>query len=546
LKRKTKKKWLIEPIDQLAIDQGCYVDEAIGQHSIDFLQGFCHQSKGRWAGKLLELMDWQKLFIMRLHGWRMPDGTRRFRTAYLEVAKKNGKSTMVSGLACEGILDPNDGAPEIYLNAVDREQAAIVFDECTRMVQASPELSERLQILKTNGRIIDPIGNGKIQKNSADAPSKDGVNASKTIFDEIHRFKNRDLWDVFRYAGISREEPLRVVITTAGEEEDGPWFEQRDYSEKVNAAVIPDIRHLGVVYRALPDDDVDDPETWRKANPSMGITMTAADFKADLDSARSNPADFANFKRLRLNIVARGEGKFIELHDWDACAESEGLSYGDSVYMGFDLSDRDDLSAMVVATGSLIDGITIACRFWLPEDNIVDLEHRHQVPYREWAREGWITLTPGNTIDRKVIRREILERIEISNIRKDGVPRFTPVKLLFDGYNAHDIAEDLLNDDGLPVEYVRQGFLSLNDPTKTLRELIMSRKLHHAGHPILRWNASNAAIDTDAAGNIKLTKKKSRKKIDGMAALVNCIYGFTQFGDLDASSVYERPGMLAL
>ena len=536
MKRRTKKKWIIEPIDELAIEQGCYVDEDRGQLSIDFLQNFCRQSKGRWSGKLLELMDWQKNFIMRLRGWRNADGTPRFRTAYLEVAKKNGKSTMVSGLACEGILDPNEGAPEIYLNAVDREQAAIVFDECCRMIQASPDLSDRLQILKTNGRIIDPIGNGKIQKNSADAPSKDGVNSSLTIFDEIHRFKNRDLWEVFRYAGISRESPLRIVITTAGEEEEGPWFEQREYSEKVNSAIIPDITHLGVIYRADPADDIEDPATWLKANPSMEITMTEADFRLDLQSAMTNPADLANFKRLRLNIVARGEGKFIELHHWDMCSEEKAIEKDEPVYMGLDLSDRDDLSALVVAAGSLETEVRIGARFWLPEDNIVELEHRHQAPYREWAAQGFITLTPGNTIDRDHIRRDILERAS----------RFDLKKILIDPYNARDLAEDLLNDHGIPVEYLRQGYLTLSDPTKTLRELIMSQRLKHGGHPIMRWHASNAVVEADAAGNVKLSKKKSRKKIDGMAALINAICGFTGFGNLDSSCIYDKPGSLAL
>ena len=182
---------------------------------------------GRWAGKPVKLLDWQRSFIMRLFGWRAQNGLRRFRSAYLEVGKKNGKSTMISALVLYLALADKEGAPEVYLNAVDREQASIVFDETARMVERSPYCSERLEITRSKKRIIDPIGHGKIQANSADAPSKDGVNASTAVFDELHRFKTRELWDVFEYAGVSREQPLKIVITTAGDEEEGPWFEQR-------------------------------------------------------------------------------------------------------------------------------------------------------------------------------------------------------------------------------------------------------------------------------------------------------------------------------
>jgi phage terminase large subunit-like protein len=210
--------------DQLALSQGCYFDEAQGMRPIEFIEKFCRQSKGRWAGKPLTLLDWQRSFIMRLFGWRAPSGLRRFRTAYLEVGKKNGKSTMMSALVIYLLLADKEGAPEIYLNAVDREQASIVFDEAARMVESSPYFTKWLEVTKSKKRIIDPIRHGKIQANSADAPSKDGVNASVLIFDEIHRFKTRELWDVLQYAIVSRQQPLRIVITTAGEEEDPPLW----------------------------------------------------------------------------------------------------------------------------------------------------------------------------------------------------------------------------------------------------------------------------------------------------------------------------------
>jgi phage terminase large subunit-like protein len=517
--------------DHLALSQGCYFDEAEGLRPIEFIERFCRQSKGRWAGKPLKLMEWQRSFIIRLFGWRAPDGKRRFRTAYLEVAKKNGKSTMISALVIYLLLGDNEGAPEVYLNAVDREQASIVFDEAARMVGGSPLLSRRLEVIKSKKRITDPIGHGKIQANSADAPSKDGVNASAAIFDELHRFKTRELWDVFEYAGASREQPLRIVISTAGEEEEGPWFEQREYSEKVNEAVFPDVAHLGVIHRALPDDDFDDPATWRKANPSLGVTINEDDFQKDLAKARNNPAELGNFLRLRLNIVARGAGKFIELSDWDACDGLEQASAGAPCYMGLDLSDRNDLTALVSITGDFQSGFDVECRFWLPRENIAKLERQHQVPYRTWADQGYIILTDGNTIDYDSVKHQIVDIASERNL----------IKLLSDPYNAKKLAEELLNNDGLPVEYVRQGYLSLSDPTKTLHELIMARKIRHGGDPILRWHASNAVVRRDPAGNIKLDKEKSRRKIDAMAALVNAVAGAISHPN-EGDSVYEKRG----
>lgn len=532
--KRIPKKWVRNPSDDLAIAQGCYFDESRGEFVCDFIETFCCQSKGRWVGQLIKLLDWQRDFLMRLYGWRRKDGTRRFRSFYLEIAKKNGKSTLVSCLAIVHIVDAEDGAPEIYLNAVDKEQASIVFDECSRMVAASPELSDRLEVIKSRGRIVDPVGNGKIQKNSADAPSKDGVNASVTIFDEIHRFKNRDLWDVFKHAGASREEPLRGVITTAGEEEDGVWFEERTKSEQINAGAIPNTEHLGVVYRADPGDDIEDPETWRKANPSLGQTITEADFAQALDDAKGSPSEMANFLRLRLNIITGSDAKFIDIANWNTCGGPCYVDPGSECWMGLDLSSNQDLTALACVFGELDGEVKVLMRFWLPKDNIVELERQHQVPYRQWAEKGLITLTPGNIVSKQVVRKEIVALSKLYDLKK----------LLVDPWNAADVNAQMLEDDGLPVEELRQGF-SLSPPTKQLQALILGARLRHNDHPILKWHASNAIAVTDDNQNFKLSKKKSRRKIDGMAALVNAIAAMISTPS-DGPSVYEKRGLIYL
>ena len=321
-------RWIRNPSDELAVREGCTFDEAAGEFVIDFIETFCRQSKGRWGGERLTLLEWQRDFLMRLFGWRRADGRRRFRRFYLEVAKKNGKSTMVSALVLYLLLADGEQAPEVYINACDREQASIVFDEAARMVRASPELDSRLHVVDSKKRIVWPEGNGLLRANSADVASKDGINGSAWIFDELHRQKTREMWDIFEYAGESRDEPLSGTITTAGEDTTGVWHEQREYSEQINAGLIADTAHLGVVYRADPADDLDDPATWRKANPSIGFTIDEDRFGEQLAEAKAVPSKLANFKRLRLNIVTGGENKFTTPEAWQSCGTAPSVEPG--------------------------------------------------------------------------------------------------------------------------------------------------------------------------------------------------------------------------
>ena len=435
-----------------------------GAH-IRFVEQFCRQSKGRWAGRPLELMDWQRHLLMRAFGWKHADGTRRFRTVHVEVPKKQGKSTLTSALALDLAIADGEPAAEVYLNAVDRQQADIVFEECCRMVEASPDLSRRLKTSRHHGTIVDPRTYSKIAKNSADVPSKDGVSASGTIFDEVHRFKNRDMWDVFRFAGASRTQPVTIAITTAGQEGDGLWWELRKHSEDVENGVIADIGHLGLVCRAAETDDLDDPAVWHRANPALGTTMSLEDFRRDYELAKvKGGADWANFLRLRLGIVMRSEGQWIALSNWDACAEPWGQpDRYTPMYVGLDLSSKDDLTAMVALAGDFESGFTVHSRFWLPEDNIASLEARHGAPYRSWCQEGLIDLTPGAVIDQAFIENEIVGIAGHYNVKK----------VYSDPYNAERLAVDLREKHGLPVEFLAQGWRNLSDATKTVQELVL-------------------------------------------------------------------------
>jgi phage terminase large subunit-like protein len=529
------KKWIRTAADERAVAMGCTFDLAAGRHVCDFLATYCRQSKGRWRGLPISLMDWQRDFLMRLFGWRRADGRRRFRRAYLEVAKKNGKSTLVSGLTLYLLL-ADDAAPEVYINASDREQASIIYDEAARMVEASPELAKRLEVIPSKKRIVDPIGHGKIVANSADVPSKDGVNASAVIFDELHRQPNRDLWDIFEYAGASREQPLHISITTAGEDTKGVWHEQREYSEKINAGVLDDITHLGVTYRALPGDDFGKVSTWRKANPSLGVTVDEETFGRELAEAREIPSKWTNFLRLRLGVVSGSTARFVSPERWAACAESHSPEDGRECYIGLDMSSRVDLTALVAIFPDGAGGVDVLTRCWTPSDTLTGRERQDQAPYRVWADEGFLDVCDGGEIDYEAVRAAV---VDLTN-------RFDVRMVAADPWNAKQFLQEC-DRDGIPVLEVRQGFASLSYPTKELERLVVTRRLRHGAHPVLSWCASNAVAQKDGAGNIKLAKDKSHGRIDAMAALVNAVAGWCYTAvDGTEPSVYDTRGVMVI
>jgi phage terminase large subunit-like protein len=473
---------------------------------------------------------------MRLFGWRQENGKRRFRRAFLMAAKKSGKSPLMSAIALYMLLADGEAAPEIYICACDRDQAGIIFREAQRMTQFSPALDKRVDVVES--RKIIMAGHGRIIANSGDAPKLDGLNASCVLWDEVHRQTNRLLWDVMEQSVIARTEPLTIAITTAGESEadDQLWYEMKRYAQQVEAGVILDTTHLGIIYAASEEDDIDDPATWLKANPSLGVTFTADDFRRDLEEAKTSPAKLQNFKRLRLNIVCHSEEHFINLADWDLCSEWNQPAADTPLFLGLDLSSHDDLSALIGLCGDFRNGFDLMAKFWLPEEPIAELEKRHNQPYREWANKGLIDLTPGNAVDFDFIERDIVAIAAQHNL----------IGLAVDPWSASRLSQALENKHGLPVKYVRQGFASLSEPTKTLLDLIVSRKLRHGAHPVLRWHASNAITKHDPAGNLKLDKSKRRYKIDGIAAMVNALYAAIEAGDSLEPSVYETRGPLVL
>jgi len=300
--------------DERAVAQGYVFRLAAAERVRTFFQRFLCHSKGEWAGQPFELLDWQwDDIVAPLFGWQRPDGTRRFRRGYIEVPKKNGKSCLFSGLSLYLLLADGEPGAEIYSAAVDRDQASIVFTEAANMVEASPHLASRLQVVRSTKRIVDHRSRSYYKALSADVPAKEGLNAHAILIDELHAQRNRDLWDTLRYAGASRRQPLHLAITTAGYDRHSICWEQHDYAKKVQDGTIQDLAFFSYICAAESDDDWTAPEVWRKANPSFGITLSAEQFAEDCQEAQQSPAKENSFRRYRLNQWTEQDVRWLSL-----------------------------------------------------------------------------------------------------------------------------------------------------------------------------------------------------------------------------------------
>lgn len=486
------------------------------------------------------LEPWQRDRIIRpLFGWKRANGTRRFRRAYIEVPKKNGKSTMASGVGLALLLADGEMGAEVYSTATDREQASIVHGEAIRMVQASPELSRRLRINATTKNIGDEATQSWYRALPAEAGAAEGKNAHGLIVDELHVWKHkRAFFDALRYGGAARTQPLMFIITTAGEfDETAVGWEEHEYAGKVLDGSIEDWQLLPVIFAADKDGDFADPKQWAKANPSLGITISLDEMEESARDAKHKPHVLNSFKRYRLNLWTAQAQAGMDMVAWGECGGAVDWSKfeGKPCFAGIDLASTSDLCALVLAfEGEMVgDKPTVALlsRFWVPEDAATERQLTNRAPYLTWVGEGKLAMTPGNVTDYGYIRREI-DALAV---------RFKIESIAIDPWNATQFAIDL-QAGGHKVYEFRQGFASMNEPSKEFERMMLARLLRHDDHPVLRWMASNVVFDSDPAGNIKPSKSTSRSKIDGIVASIMAL-GLLRKARPE-QSVYDNPNAL--
>ncbi|OUO91835.1 terminase TerL endonuclease subunit [Cloacibacillus sp. An23] len=514
--------------------RGYYFDEKQAERVLKFFS-FLHHSKGEFAGRPFVLSTWEQFIVYTLYGWRRKkDGLRRFRTAYLEVARKNGKSTFAAGNGL--FLLDGDGEPgaEIYVVATKREQAKIVFSEAQRMVRSSPELKKFITVNSSSMFVLDSAS--KFEPLGSDKDTLDGLNVHGGIIDELHAHKTRDVYDLIDTATGARRQPLLFSITTAGVNQNGICREKHNHTEKILQGVIPDDEFFGMIFTLDDGDDWQDELNWMKPNPNLGVSVEISDLRRKARYALSSPAALNPFLRLHMNVWTSAESVWITPDKWNETAGEVNASdlTGCECYGGLDLSTTTDISALTLTFPQPDGTYKNIYEFWVPKDRIEDRVRRDRVPYDVWVRDGVVHATEGSVIDYDFIEHRILELARRYRIRE----------LAYDPYNATEITNHLI-DHGIEMVKFQQGFLSISPAAKQLEILIMSKKYHHGGNPVMNWMMSNVVIRQDPAGNIKLDKEKSREKIDGPVSAVMAIGRATTQGG-NAPSIYEMRGVVAI
>ena len=533
-------RWVRTRSDEAAVDQGCWFDLAAADRVRTFASRFLRHSKGRWAGKPFEFMDWQwDRFVAPLYGWKRKDGTRRFRRAGCGVPKKNGKSTMLAALSLYGLVGDREMGAEVYSAAADRDQASIIYNEAANMVEASPALHSVLKVRKANKTIRFPRTKSVYKALSAEVPTKEGLNISMLVMDELHAQARRDLWDALRYGGISRAQPLLVWITTAGVGRAGLWWEQWQHAVAVQESSEIDTEFLPLIYETQEGEDWTDEAVWRKANPSFGVTMTVDDFRSDCDEAKRNPLEENRFKRYRLNMTVGQSTRWMPMARWQACSRLPPPGKRQCV-LGLDLASTTDFVAAVNLDlpkvddlGKVLDPMRATPYFWLPEEALERRDRSLQDRIRSWARSGELRLVPGAAIDYDQLIEELAVLARVHGFREVAI----------DPWNATHVASKL-KAVGLRVKYVRQGYVTLSTPTKELLRRVLSRDLVHSSHRVLDWMMGNALVRTDPSGNVKPDKERSTEKIDGVSALVTALAYV--LADTKLPSKYEKQGLFSV
>ena len=513
-----------------------HYDKKKADRAVTFIENLCH-TKGKWAGTPFWLLPWQEQLIRDIFGIVKPDGNRQFRTAFVEICKKVGKSELAAAVALYLLYADNEPSAEVYGAAADRQQASIVFDVAKQMVEMSPALMKRSKLMGATKRIVNYSNAGYYQVLSAEVGGKHGFSVSGLVFDEIHTQPNRQLYDVLtKGSSDARQNPLHFIITTAGNDRHSIAYELHTKAVDILEGRRVDPTFYPVVYGLKDDEDWEDEANWYKVNPSLGYTVDIERLRDAYREAKQNPADEVTFKWLRCNMWVSSTVAWIpdaiymrgnEPIDMDALA-------GRDCYAGLDLSSTGDITALVLIfpPRNEDEKYVLLPYFWIPEETIPRRVKANSVPYDIWEKQGYIMSTEGNVIHYDFIEKFIMDLSEKYHILEIAVDR----------WNATQMIQNL-EGEGFTIVPFGQGFSSMSAPTKEFYRLLMEGKIIHGGHPVMRWMAGNVVVDTDPAGNIKVTKAKSKEKIDGIVAAIMALDRAVRH-EGESGSVYDTRGLL--
>lgn len=519
--------------------EGAYFDVDRVRKALRALASFKH-TKGRWAGQPLRLgqgLDpWQLVWVIApVFGWVAWDEecgrvVRVIRTVWIEVPRKNGKSTLTAGIGNVLLLADGEIGAEVYAAAGDKLQAGRVFEDAKRMCLTSKAARSKVQALAEIVRV--PKTGGVFRVLSRIAEAAHGLNVSGGLIDEVHVHKSRHLIDAIETGTGARDQPLIIFITTADEATEGSIYDEKHgYTEKCANGIVADPTHYGVVWAAEETDDPFAEATMRKANPGAGVSPTMAYLRKEANKAATTPSYFPTYCRLHLNRRMRDSSRLVDLNRWDACGAIVDLARlkGRRAWGGFDLSAVSDLTSWWLGVESPTPGVEIEMlwRYWIPEERIDALQRHLQVPLRRWVDEGWITATEGNVIDYAAVRDQALADCKVVDIKRISYDR------MFAGQMVQEIEAELKGVEAVPVA---QTYLGQSPSIKELQRLLgvtdkgaTQGPMRHGGDPVTRWMASVVEVKGDGQDNYRLVKPerlKSQARIDGIAAMTTGLDGY--------------------
>ena len=512
-------------------------DHRRADFAVQFISILRHTT-GEWYGKPFKLMPWQEQIIRDVFGIVDENGYRQFRTAYIEIGKKNGKSELAAAIALYLLFADGEAGAEVYSCAADINQASIVFNTAKAMVEQCGDLHKLSKLVPSTKRIIFHHTNSFYRVLSSETKSKQGFNVSGLIFDELWAQQTRELFDTMtKYTGDARRQPLYFLITTAGRDRTSICYEMHSKAKAVLDGSKIDPYFYPVVFGKGDDDDWNDSDVWRKCNPSIGVTIPFETVKAAYEQARQNPAEEMHFRQFRLNEWTNSDIRWMPMDKWDACGEDIDIEdfHGRDCYAGLDLSSTNDLTALVLVfpPEGNDEKYTVLPYFWLPE-NAIDLRtRRDHVPYAVWRKMGIFNTTEGDVVDYDYITSFIEKLSEDFRIREIAYDRWGAEKIRRD-------LEELGAERAFTVFPFGQGFASMATPTRDLMQLVQEGKLRHGKHAVLDWNIGNVVAETDAHLNVKISKKKSTEKVDGAVSLVMGLARAMLMDGTDNGSVYDR------
>jgi phage terminase large subunit-like protein len=525
--------------------RGLKWDPERSQWAINFFPEVLRLAEGEHAGQPFFLQPWQQFNVGSLFGWLGPDGYRRFRTAYLEIGKGNGKSPMAAGIGLYMTCADGEAGAHCYAAATTREQADILFQDAVKMTDAAPALSEAIS--KSGKRkvfnLAHLVSGSFFRPVSAEHKGLDGKRVQFAALDEVHEHPTSMVVDKMRAGTKGRRQALIFEITNSGFDRNSVCWHHREYSEKVLQGTVENDSWFAFVCGLDEGDDWKDEKVWLKANPNLGISITHKYLREQVNEAVGMPSKENIVKRLNFCIWTEQNERWMPVETWDECATPIALEElkNQRFFGAFDLASTQDIAAY-----AMLFPPSAACpmwrnlwKFYAPEAIVRQRKKEGRVPYDVWVRDGWITVTPGNVTDYDFIESDILKTAE----------QYSLVEVAYDRWNATQLVthlQDKLNNGATErVVPFGQGFASMSAPMKELEKLILAKVYTHGGNPVAKWMVSNVAPKEDPAGNIKPDKSRSADKIDGIVATIMAL-GRAMVAPSTGPSIYETRGLVTL